>query len=88
MAMIELAQPTQEGFAVPIHHSYRQIADDLAERIKAGEYADGEKLPSISNLAQLYSVGTTTARDAYRELKAQGLAEGIPGKGVFVRLAK
>lgn len=72
---------------MPVHFSYMQIADDLAERIAKGEYADGEKLPSYSNLAELYSVGTTTARDAYRELRARGLVVGIPGKGVFVREA-
>jgi len=85
--MIQLALPTQESSAVPIHFSYTQIADDVIERIRVGEYADGEKLPSIRNLAELYSVGTTTARDAQRELKRRGYAVGIPGKGLFVRKA-
>jgi len=85
--MIQLALPTQEGSAVPIRFSYRDIADDIAARIATGEYADGAQLPSYRNLAELYSVSVTTARYAYMELRARGLVEGFQGRGVFVRKA-
>jgi len=84
--MIELALPTQESsFAVPIRMSYKQIADDLAERIGKGEYADGEKLPSYRELAALYSVSPKTAQAAYRELKTTGVVVSASGQGHFVR---
>jgi DNA-binding GntR family transcriptional regulator len=64
--------------------TYRQIADDLTARIKAGEYAPGAKLPSYTQLAELYSVSISTASRAYGVLHVRGLIEGEHGRGVFV----
>ncbi|WP_328342454.1 GntR family transcriptional regulator [Micromonospora sp. NBC_00421] len=36
--------------------SYTDIAADITSRIKVGEYEPGAKLPSYSQLADLYSV--------------------------------
>lgn len=68
----------------PSHLSYRQIAEDLAERIRTGEYAPGSKLPSYSEIGRMYSCGITTAQSAMRELRSMGLTRGEPGVGVFV----
>jgi DNA-binding GntR family transcriptional regulator len=63
-----------------------EIAEDLAERITAGErgYRPGEKLPSYRELAVLYGVGATTISVVILVLKERGLVEGAPGQGVFV----
>lgn len=68
----------------PARLTYRQIADDLADRIGRGEYRPGSRLPSYSQIAAVYSCGTTTAQSAIRELRARGLVRGEPGVGVFV----
>jgi GntR family transcriptional regulator len=65
--------------------SFQQIADDLAARIDSGEYPPGAKLPSYSNLADLYTVSVATAQRAILILRTRGLVEGEPGRGVFVR---
>lgn len=62
----------------------QQIADDLADRIDAGEYAPHTKLPSTQELAELYSVSTGTIAHVQRLLRDRGLTYGVPGAGVFV----
>lgn len=68
--------------AVPM--SAVQIADDLASRIKAGEYQPGDKLPSYSQLAELYSVKHGTIARVMLILRDRGVVVGAPGRGVFV----
>lgn len=69
---------------MPRHMSYRQIADDIAARIKSGEYPASSKIPSYQQLAQLYSVSISTAQRAVLVLQERGLVYGEPGRGVFV----
>lgn len=68
--------------AVPM--SYIQIAEDIAARIAAGEYAPGEMLPRTKELADLYSVSVTTVYRAVSLLRFQGVVVGSQGRGVFV----
>lgn len=51
-----------------------QVAEDLRARIESGEFATGAKLPSIRELAAEYGVTQTTANEALKRLKAEGLA--------------
>jgi len=64
---------------------YRGIADDIAARIAAGEYPPGSKIPSYSQLGELYSVSISTAQRAVIVLRERGLVVGAQGRGVFVR---
>ncbi|MGW9193070.1 winged helix-turn-helix domain-containing protein [Micromonospora chersina] len=68
----------------PIPLSYTDIAADIVERIKGGEYEPGAKLPSYSQLADLYSVSFSTAARAIALLRDRGIVLGAPGRGVFV----
>ncbi len=43
-------------------HPHRQIAASLRERIRAGEWAAGERLPSIPALADGYAVAKQTVQ--------------------------
>ncbi|MEV1073087.1 winged helix-turn-helix domain-containing protein [Micromonospora parva] len=61
------------------------MADDLASRIRSGEYAPGDKLPSYAELSKLYSIAVTTVQKDIRVLEFQGLVVGVPGRGVYVR---
>ncbi|WP_214364969.1 winged helix-turn-helix domain-containing protein [Pseudonocardia sp. H11422] len=63
---------------------YQQIADDLRGKILDGTYAVGDLLPSTSALMSTYEVSVTVARAAIKQLQSDGLAEGQPGKGVYV----
>ncbi|OJG06127.1 Mannosyl-D-glycerate transport/metabolism system repressor MngR [Pseudonocardia autotrophica] len=63
---------------------YQQVADDLRAKIANGTYPIGEPLPSTSALMSGYDVSITVARAAIKQLQAEGLAEGQPGKAVYV----
>lgn len=69
---------------MPRRMTYREIADDLAARIKHGDYKPGEALPSYTELARLYSVSVSTAARVYVVLNERGATYGEPGRGVFV----
>ncbi len=64
--------------------SYREIADDLAARIAAGEYPPGARLPRYRELADLYGVSVSTASRAYGLLTDRGVVAGSSGRGMFV----
>jgi DNA-binding transcriptional regulator YhcF (GntR family) len=56
--------------AVPL---YRQLADDIRERIAAGEWAVDAHLPAEADLAHAYAVGRDTARQAIYSLRDDGV---------------
>jgi len=64
--------------------TYRQIAEDVIDRIERGEYPSGATLPSRRQLAVLYSVGTSTIDSAMALVIDRGYAYGEPGRGTFV----
>lgn len=80
--VIHSEEPLREEPMRPM--TYVEIADDLAERIRKGEYQPGAKLPSYQELAGIYSVHFTTIAKAMALLRRDGLVIGAPGRGVFV----
>lgn len=59
---------------------WRQVADDLRNRIGRGEWVAGARLPSEIDLAHDYGIGLGTLRKAYAALRAEGaLVGGAPG---------
>lgn len=65
--------------------AYRQAADDLRKRIKAGEWAPGKKLPSIRELATEYEIAPQTVQNVLRELRQENLVSAQQGRGFYVR---
>ena len=65
--------------------AYVQVAADLRAQIKSGSLPVGEKIPSMTQLRELYNVSNTVIRDALNELRREGLIVGQQGKGVFVQ---
>ncbi|MCP3920967.1 MAG: GntR family transcriptional regulator [Desulfobacterales bacterium] len=63
---------------------YHQLADILTARIKSGEYAVGSKIPPELSLAQLYSIGRPTVRQAIDLLVRKKLVERKRGSGTYV----
>ncbi|MFE7599816.1 GntR family transcriptional regulator [Streptomyces sp. NPDC057494] len=65
---------------------HQKIAAELRRRITRGDLAPGCKLGSTAELMEQYGgVANTTVQKALQALKAEGLLEGLPGKGVYVR---
>ncbi|MGU3401439.1 FadR/GntR family transcriptional regulator [Brucellaceae bacterium D45D] len=60
------------------------VAKDIAERIEAGEYAVGEKIPIEAQLCETYNVSRTVVREAIAYLRSEGLVQSRQGIGVFV----
>lgn len=63
---------------------WRQIRDQFASRIGAGELGPGAPLPSVRQLAAELLVSVITVRKAYDELEAAGLIVSMQGRGSFV----
>lgn len=63
---------------------FRQIADDLRERVALGELGDQGALDSESALCSRYGVSRVTVRRALEMLREQGLVESRQGSGWFV----
>ncbi|WP_420367670.1 GntR family transcriptional regulator [Curtobacterium sp. L1-20] len=66
---------------------YRNIADDLADRVLRGEFDSDGALPSEHDLAADYGVARGTTRHALGTLRAGGLLEARPGARWRVRSA-
>ena len=63
---------------------YTQIIDGFRDQILAGVLQNGDRLPSVRELAQQLSINPNTIQRAYRELETQGWIATVPGKGCFI----
>ena len=63
---------------------YAQIADGFRDQITAGILQEGEKLPSVRELAAELTINPNTIQRSYRQLEAEGWIATVPGKGCFV----
>lgn len=66
---------------------YAQLIDRLRREILEGILTEGDRLPSVRELAAQLAINPNTIQRAYRELEAQGWVASVPGKGTFVRNA-
>ena len=60
-----------------------RVETDLRRRIEAGEWGQGEPLPSVGQLAAEYSVARNTVLKAIRKLADDGLIRVVPNWGTF-----
>jgi 2-aminoadipate transaminase len=63
---------------------YRQLYEQIRQRIRAGQMANGERLPATRELAGLLGLNRTTISAAYELLETEGLISGHVGRGSFV----
>jgi GntR family transcriptional regulator, uxu operon transcriptional repressor len=63
---------------------YRQIADQIAGLIAAGEFKPGSRLPAERELATKLGVSRASVREAIISLEIGGLVEVRIGTGIFV----
>lgn len=65
--------------------SYRQVADALRAEITSGALRPGDPIPSTTKIMNRFKISSSTAQRAVRTLVSEGLVQGVPGRGVFVR---
>jgi DNA-binding FadR family transcriptional regulator len=61
-----------------------ELVDSLGERIRDGQLAVGEKLPTEAAIMSEFGVSRTVVREAISKLQAAGLVETRHGIGTFV----
>ncbi|MEB4613198.1 FadR/GntR family transcriptional regulator, partial [Leucobacter sp. M11] len=61
-----------------------RTAEALLARIRAGEWAPGDRLPGETTLAAQLGVGRSTVREAIRSLAARGILLPRHGSGVYL----
>jgi GntR family transcriptional regulator, sialic acid-inducible nan operon repressor len=59
---------------------YQEVLDRLMERIRSGEIAPGEQLPSERELMEAYGVGRPAIREALQTLERSGIVEIAHGE--------
>lgn len=63
---------------------YLQIVENYKLQIRSGILENGEKLPSVRELATQLAINPNTIARAYRELELGCWIATVPGKGCFV----
>lgn len=61
-----------------------QVVQTLEERIRRGEYPEGQRLTELG-VARELGVSQVTVRASFQELVARGLLEARPHRGTYVR---
>jgi GntR family transcriptional repressor for pyruvate dehydrogenase complex len=66
----------------------QSLSDRLARRIRGliqkGDYRQGDRLPTIMEMARRFGVGHPTIREALKKLETMGVVEIRHGSGVYV----
>lgn len=70
----------------PVLRPRQQVEEQITQAILSGEFAQGEKLPPESQLADLFEVSRPTVHHALEALAESGLVRKVPGTagGSFV----
>jgi len=64
--------------------AYLGIANDLSDRIHAGDLQPGDRVPSTRQISAQSGVAIATATKALAELQRRGLVRAVPGVGTVV----
>ena len=82
-----MSLPASTGTAVIERQSevpyYQQLARVLEDRLRTGEIAADNRLPSENALCREFSVSRATVRQALQHLESQGLVRRVMNRGVF-----
>ena len=64
---------------------YLQIADSIEERVLSGEFATGDRIPSVREWGAAIGVNPNTVARSYDVLSERGIIENKRGIGFFVK---
>ncbi|MGP0075113.1 MAG: PLP-dependent aminotransferase family protein [Bryobacteraceae bacterium] len=73
--------PLDAGSGVPL---FRQLYEQMREKIECGTWRRGDRLPATRELAGQLGLNRTTISAAYALLESEGLIAGHVGRGSFV----
>jgi len=62
-----------------------RVADDIRAKVETGEYAPGQQIPTLDELAATHLCSLTAVRKAVDLLRQQGILITKQGKGTYVR---
>jgi GntR family transcriptional regulator len=65
--------------------TYMQLVQQVKQSLRTGLLEPGDQLPRVREVAESLAINPNTVLKAYRELELEGLVEGRPGVGTFVR---
>jgi DNA-binding transcriptional MocR family regulator len=64
---------------------YERFAHELEERILAGTFPEGSRVPALRESAAQHSLSLSTVLQAYRLLETRGIIEARPQSGYYVK---
>jgi GntR family transcriptional regulator len=65
--------------------TYMQLVQQVKQSLRVGLVEPGDQLPKVRDVAESLAINPNTVLKAYRQLEIEGLVEGRPGLGTFVR---
>lgn len=63
---------------------YKQLIQEVQDLVSAGDYKDGEFIPSMNELAKELEISKETVKKAYSILRDKGIIESSHGKGFYI----
>ncbi len=77
--MIEFHLNSRSGLS-----PYQQLVQQVRHALHLGLLKEGDRLPTVKDVARQMAVNPNTVLKAYRELEHDGLVAARPGVGTFV----
>jgi GntR family transcriptional regulator len=78
-SLIEFQLETRSGVS-----PYLQLVQQVRRALRLGILHEGDRLPTVKDVAASVAINPNTVLKAYRELEHQGLVAARPGIGTFV----
>ncbi|MER7170504.1 GntR family transcriptional regulator [Streptomyces mesophilus] len=63
---------------------YQQLVQQVRHALRLGLLKEGDRLPTVKDVASRLAINPNTVLKAYRELEHKGLVAARPGVGTFV----
>jgi GntR family transcriptional regulator len=63
---------------------YLQLVQQVRQSLLLGYLREGDRLPTVKDVASDLAINPNTVVKAYRQLEHEGLAAGRPGQGTFI----
>lgn len=67
---------------------YLQIKDSIVHAIKTGVLVDHDRLPTESEICEIFGISDIVVKNAYRLLVNEGLVQRVQGSGTYVSTRK
>jgi GntR family transcriptional regulator len=65
--------------------TFQQLVQQVEHALRLGYLKPGDQLPKVRDAVASLAINPNTVLKAYRELEINGLADGRPGQGTFVK---